>query len=141
MANFSDYTESGLIQHLFRTGSFAKPTSLAIALCSGVPQDSNTGVTIPELANAGNYSRYLIGAPSDAAFLYQGLNGTTENTSGIAWAAASANWGWVSGFAIVDSATYGQGNVIMHGALTTAKFVTAGDIMTIPSGNIDIFVY
>ena len=48
MTGISDYLESGVINFLFRgnTNSFARPGNLAIALCSGVPQDHQTGATI-----------------------------------------------------------------------------------------------
>ena len=49
MASLSDYLESGLLHHIFRGESFSKPSKIAIALTSGVPQDSDTGFTIPEL--------------------------------------------------------------------------------------------
>ena len=68
----SDYLESGLLHHIFRSQSFPKPTEVAIALCSGSPLDSNTGSTIPELPQSVNgrwraalwaTSRFGIGAP------------------------------------------------------------------------------
>ena len=82
MAALSDYLESGLLHHLFRNGSFPKPTNIAIALCSGVPSDSNTGVShyqaggaydatyVPELpsgdanGNLTGYARISLGNPS-----------------------------------------------------------------------------
>lgn len=73
MAALSDYLESALLNHIFRNTSFAKPTSIAIALTSGVPLDSNTGSTIPELPSgvsrgsnfvSTNYKRLNLGNPS-----------------------------------------------------------------------------
>ena len=50
MAALSDYLESGLLHHVFRGGSFAKPSNISIALTSGVPNDSQTGTTIEEVS-------------------------------------------------------------------------------------------
>ena len=49
MAALSDYLESSLLNHVFRNAPFSKPSSIAIALTSGVPLDSDSGSTIPEL--------------------------------------------------------------------------------------------
>ena len=49
MAALSDYLESGLLNHIFRNTPFPKPSSIAIALTSGVPLDSDSGSTMPEL--------------------------------------------------------------------------------------------
>lgn len=73
MAALSDYLESGLLSHIFRNTAFARPSTIAIALTSGVPLDSNTGSTIPELpsgVNKGvnfvstNYKRINLGDPA-----------------------------------------------------------------------------
>ena len=44
MAALSDYLESGLLHHVFRGETFAKPVHVAVALTSGVIVDSDTGV-------------------------------------------------------------------------------------------------
>lgn len=73
MAALSDYLESGLLTHIFRGSTFAKPSTIAIALTSGVPKDSDNGNTIPELpsgVNNGanfistNYARVNLGSPA-----------------------------------------------------------------------------
>ncbi len=73
MAALSDYLESGLLSHIFRNTSFVKPSSIAIALTSGVPIDSHTGATIPELPSgvtrgnnfvSTNYARINLGNPA-----------------------------------------------------------------------------
>lgn len=73
MAALSDYLESGLLNHIFRNAAFSKPQTIAIALTSGVPVDTDTGATIPELPSGvemgenfvtTNYQRYNLGNPS-----------------------------------------------------------------------------
>ena len=73
MAALSDYLESGLLTHIFRGSTFSKPSTIAIALTSGVPKDSDNGSTIPELpsgVNNGanfvstNYARINLGSPA-----------------------------------------------------------------------------
>ena len=73
MAALSDYLESGLLAHIFRGSTFSKPATISIALTSGVPKDSDTGATIPELPSgvskgltfvSTNYARVNLGSPS-----------------------------------------------------------------------------
>jgi hypothetical protein len=68
MAALSDYLESGLLTHIFKGSSFAKPSEIAIALTSGVPLDSDSGATIPELPSGSpigttNYRRLTLFSP------------------------------------------------------------------------------
>lgn len=73
MAALSDYLESGLLSHIFRNTAFQRPATIAIALTSGVPLDSDNGETIPELPSgvfsgldfvSTNYGRVILGPPS-----------------------------------------------------------------------------
>lgn len=73
MAALSDYLESGLLSHIFRDTAFPRPSTIAIALTSGVPIDSDTGLTIPELPSGTrsgfnfvptNYNRIVLGPPA-----------------------------------------------------------------------------
>lgn len=73
MAALSDYLESGLLSHIFKNAAFPRPSSICIALTSGVPLDSDTGMTIPELPSGiingstfvtTNYKRIDLGSPA-----------------------------------------------------------------------------
>ena len=73
MAALSDYLESNLLNHVFRNATFPKPLSIAVALTSRVPLDSDTGSTIPELPSgvlnglnfvSTNYNRITLGPPA-----------------------------------------------------------------------------
>lgn len=58
--------------------------------------------------------------------LYEG-NGFIQNKSQIIFNPAHTDWGWVSGIAILDSAEYGSGNMLMYSQLTNPRFVYTGD--------------
>ena len=138
MAAMSDYLEVELIKHIFRTGSMTKPTVLAIALCTGATSDSQTGSTITEVTNANNYSRATLN-PLDANWAAtDGSNGITSNLSAITFAQASGSWGTISHIAICDSATWGAGNVLFHGALSVSKTVNNGDTLSFQIGDLVI---
>jgi hypothetical protein len=89
MAALSDYLESQLLNHIFRNNTFSKPSKIAIALTSGVPIDTDTGSTIPELPSgvsrgqnfvSTNYKRFSLGPPAtsgDAVWNAVGLDNNT----------------------------------------------------------------
>jgi len=156
MAALSDYLESGLLNHVFRGGSFPKPTGVAIALTTSAPKDSNTGQgvlyggTFPELSSGidydgaptlgaqssgTNYSRVLLGDPSvvgDTVWSHvsddlDAGSGIIRNSGQIVFNTALTDWGWVSGVAILDSHELGTGNLLMHATLENPRLIYTGD--------------
>jgi len=134
----SDFLEGQIRAHIFRTASFTKPTVLAIALCTAAPTDASTGATITEVANAGAYARQTLN-PLDANWTAPDTTGgLTDNASAITFPVATANWGTITHFVITDSATWGAGNVLFHGALTASKVVNTGDQIKFNIGDLDV---
>lgn len=140
MAALSDYLESGLLHHVFRGQTFAKPTGIAIALTSGVSLDSNTGGTIPEIPSGINgsgtgYSRIQLASPGDSGNYFWLYNtndhnagsGIIKNSVSFVFGTALVDWGWVSGVAIVDDHRYGSGNLLMHATLSNPRIIYMGD--------------
>jgi hypothetical protein len=229
MAAISDYLENQLLNHLFRTSSFPKPSSIAIALTNGLVKDSDTGATLPEvptgtpIGRPTGYSRISLGDPavsgaffwsnvgqdtvttfsvyvnsgelvnfsnqstlfnasssslsgyiyplytsesfakslstttpqqaykftfpnkypsvelfapipsvqsgvqSDPGYTVYDGNGFIKNNVNLAFNEADTDWGDVSGIAILDSSVYGQGNVLMHSALSSPRTIRQAD--------------
>ena len=138
MAALSDWLESQIAEHIFRTATFTKPTVLAVALCTAATTDAQTGATITEVANSNGYARTLRN-PLDANWAAIGVGGLTDNVAAITFPAASGgNWGTITHIAICDSATWGAGNVLFHGALTANRIVNDGDTFEFAIGDLDI---
>lgn len=148
MTALSDYLESGLLHHVFRGESFPKPANVAIALCSGVPLDSNDGNAqalqgtgdLPEIPSGdgvvdNGYRRYNLGDPSvlgNSVWSYDQADhdegsGIIKNADTIVFATALQDWGWVSGVAIVDSGEWGTGNMLMYAELNNPRIIYQGD--------------
>ena len=156
MASLSDYLESGLLHHLFRAQTFPKPTNVAVALTEGVPTDSDTGSTIPEVpsgitGSGTGYARINLGDPStlgDTKWEYNteehnAGSGLIKNASSFmfdegAGSAALVDWGWVSGIAIVDSGEYGTGNLLMWAQLENPRIIYTGDTVKFDSSTLQI---
>lgn len=156
MAALSDYLESGLLNYVFRGGSFPKPTGVTVALTSGPPKDSNTGKgvlyggSLPELSSGidyngaptlgaqssgTNYRRVSLGDPhvvGDTVWSYvsddwDAGSGIIRNSGQIVFNTALTDWGWVSGVAILDHDEIGSGNLLMHATLENPRLIYTGD--------------
>lgn len=239
MAALSDYLESQILNHIFRSSEFNKPSGMAIALTSGVALDFQDGSSIPELPQTisdgsnniqTNYSRIDLGVPSgvgdsvwnsvgtdnstvfyveskevgssgyyyplylsqssaesadqdnganpyfgdlvEFSGLFPGtsfyaprsmyasgdLNGFTldcegaspppyvkyegngfiKNTSQLIFNTALTDWGPVSGVAILDSAEYGSGNLLMYAQLNNPRVIYIGDSIRFDPNSFEI---
>ena len=136
MSSMSDYLENEFIKHVFRTGSFTKPTTLHFALFTAAPSDSGGGTEV-----SGNaYARVSV-TPSDANFdATSGTDGATANTAAITFPAPSGgNWGTVTHMAVFDAGAVG--NMLMHGALDTSRVISDGDAAPVFSAGAFTFTF
>jgi hypothetical protein len=135
MSAASDYLEGELRKHLFRTGSFTKPTVLAIALYTAAPGETGGGTEV----SGGSYAR-VQRDPLDANWTAaSATDGLTDNAAIITFPTPTANWGVVTHQALHD-ATSG-GNMLIYGALTVSKTVNNGDpAPNFPVGTLDYIV-
>lgn len=121
MAAMSDYLEVEVRKHIFRTGSFTKPTVLAVALYTAAPSDSGGGTEV----TGGSYAR-VQRDPLDANWTApDSTGGLTDNAAALTFPTPSANWGVVTHVAILDNTS--GGNFLFHGALTVSKTINNGD--------------
>lgn len=125
MSAMSDYLENKVLDHILGTTAYTMPTTVYVGLATASFADDNSGT---ELSGSG-YTRQS--AAFDAA-----VSGTADNTSTIEFPAATGSWGSVSHFGIFDAST--GGNLLIHGAFTTAKTIAQGDILRISAGDLDI---
>ena len=113
--------------NLFRTKSDpAIPTEYFIGLSTTTPSMDGTGVNEPS-TDAG-YARMRLSQLSTPS------GGVVTNTVAINFNESTAAWGTVTHFVIYDSATAGDGNLLMYGALSTPRSVETATIMTIKEG-------
>jgi hypothetical protein len=146
MASMSNYFENKLVDATFRGVALTFPTTIAVALCTSAPTDASTGATIPEVANSGAYARVALNPSTTnwqdtsggTAATSSGTGGTTANNATITFPTATGNWGTITHFAIVDSATYGAGNVLFWGALTSSQVINTGGVASFAAGALTV---
>lgn len=120
MSAASDYLEVEIRKHIFRTGSFTKPSALYVGLFTAAPSDSGGGTEV----SGGSYAR-VQRDPSDANWTgASSTTGVTDNAAAITFPAPTADWGTVTHWGIFDASS--GGNLLVHGALTTPQTVTNG---------------
>ena len=62
--------------------------------------------------------------------------GTTTTTNAQSFTASGASWGSITHVGVFDAAT--SGNLLWHGAITTARTVNDGDTITFAIGSVDL---
>jgi hypothetical protein len=117
----SNYLEDEIIKHIFRTGSFVKPTNLYVALFTADPTDADSGTEVA----GGSYARVQTG-PADAEWTATvGGDGETSNVNAVTFPAPTGDWGQATHFGICDASA--AGNLLYHGPLTQNKTINNGD--------------
>lgn len=137
MSAMSDNLEAALLNHLFRTATYSKPTQIGIALCTAATSDSQTGATITEVSAAGNYARVSV-PPADANWSAPAAPGLIDNAVAFTFPVATSAWGTITHVAICDATATAAGNLVLHGALTSSKVVGIGDTFRFSIGDLDI---
>jgi len=133
MSEMSDYLENEVIKHIFRTGSFTKPTTLYVGLLTAAPSDAGGGTEV-----SGNAYARVACNPDDANWAAtSGTNGTTSNVSAINFPTPTpSGWGTVTHFAIYDAST--AGNMLFWSPLTASKTINASDTVSFAAGALTV---
>jgi hypothetical protein len=128
MGSLADYAELKLLDHVCNA-AYSPVATVYLALCTADPTDAGTGASMNECANSGSYARKAIAFGSAASRRITQSGDVTFDT-------ATGAWGTVTHWAIVDSGTYGNGNVLASGTFLVSKSVVLGSTPTVVSGEI-----
>lgn len=130
--NISDYLEDEILDHVCSTGVAFPQPDVYVALCTAAPVDADTGASITEVGDAGNYARQ--GPVSFGG----AVGGACSNNGAITFPTASAAWGNVTHIALCDEGGHLAGNMLWHGALDDPRDVGNGDTFKINIGDLDL---
>lgn len=127
MAAASDYLEDALLDHILGVASYTAPANLYLALATESFADDGSGAG--ELAG-GSYARQVVTfnassggiATNDADVTFTNLNGVSVTP--------------ISHYGIFDASS--GGNLIIHGAMTSAKTVADGEDAVIRAGQLSV---
>lgn len=125
MAEFSNYLEAKLLNHVLRNTSYTSPTTVYVGLYTSNPNEDNSGTEI----SGNNYARQALSVSTATA-------GIVTSSADVTFPQATGNWGTISHIGLLDAVT--SGNLLMYTALNTAKTIETDDILKISSGNLTV---
>jgi len=124
--SFSNFLETELLDHVFTNTAYTAPSTLYLALHTANPDEDGSGTEVSTSGTA--YARQTV------TFTVSGNTATTD--AAVEFPTATANFGTVSHVAVWDAST--AGNMLAYAALTTSKTIETGDVLRIPTGDLDI---
>jgi len=127
MAEFTDFMENKIIDHMLRAQAYTPPATVYVALFTSAPSDAGGGTEV----SGGAYARQAV--TLDAA-----AGGASSNSADITFPQATADWGTVTHLALMDALT--GGNMLMHSPLDASKTVNNGDTFKFNAGDLDVTV-
>ena len=125
MAEFSNYLENKVLDHVLRNTSYTSPTTVYVGLFTSDPTDAGSGTEV----SGGSYARQSLSVTTASG-------GIVTSSADVTFPQATASWGTISHIGVLDALT--SGNLLMHTPLTTAKTIDNGDILKISSGNLTV---
>lgn len=119
----TNYLETQLLNHVLRNVSYSSPTTVYVALFTVAPTESGGGTEV----TGGAYARQAVtfSAPSPDQ---------VSNTTDVTFPVASADWGTIVAFAIMDAAS--GGNMLYFANLTASRDVLTNDQLRFPTGQL-----
>ncbi|MGB5925320.1 MAG: hypothetical protein WBH01_04420 [Dehalococcoidia bacterium] len=127
MAEFTDFMENKIIDHMLRAQAYTPPSTVYVALFTSAPSDAGGGTEV----SGGAYARQAV--TLDAA-----AGGASSNSADITFPQATADWGTITHLALMDALT--GGNMLMHSPLDASKTVNNGDTFKFNAGDLDVTV-
>jgi hypothetical protein len=127
----SDYLEAQLLNAVLGGGTWTKPGTVYVALFTTAPTDAGGGTEV----SGGSYARVAV---TNNATNFPNATGTSPTTKAngttITFPQASANWGTITSFGILDASS--AGNLLIHAALNPSKAVNQNDTAEFPPGEL-----
>lgn len=124
--SFSNYAETAVLNHFFKSTSYTQPTHLYVGLATVTIGETDTGSTVTE-ADYTSYAR--------VEFDTWTISGNSVSNNGaITFPQSTGGSNTVTDFFIADAST--AGNIIAYGALTTSKSIASGDTPSFASGQL-----
>jgi hypothetical protein len=128
--SLTDFAENKVVDSIFRGQALSAPATFYVALYTTACSDSAAGTEV----SGGSYARVAVTSSlanwagtqsAGSTTASSGTGGQTSNNAAVTFPAPTANWGSITHFALLDSAT--AGNMWICQALTSAKSVNNGD--------------
>ena len=121
---FSNYLANEILDDVFSGNAYSVPSTFYLALYTATPNAGGGGT---ELSGNG-YARQTVAFTTTAQ--------TSSNTAAVEYPTTTASWGTITSVGVFDALT--SGNLLAFGNLTASKTIASGDVLRIPTGDLDI---
>lgn len=118
----STYLKNALLNYILGDTVYTVPGTFYVALSTAAWSAATTGTSIVE-PSGGGYTR--VATTNDTTMWPATTIGSKSNGAAITFPLATANWGTIQSFYLIDAAS--GGNVIYGGDLYTPRAVLSGD--------------
>jgi len=125
MAEFTNYLENKLLDHVLNNTSFTSPTTVYVGLFTAAPTDTTSGTEV----SGGSYARQVLSVTTASS-------GVVTSDADVSFPQATGNWGTIVALGIHDALS--SGNLLMYTDLTTSKTIETGDILKVSSGSLTV---
>lgn len=125
MAEFTNYLENKLLDHVLNNASFTSPTTVYVGLFTTAPTDTTSGTEV----SGGSYARQVLSVSTAS-------DGVVTSDADVTFPQATASWGTIVALGIHDALS--SGNLLMYTDLTTSKTIDEGDILKISTGSLTV---
>jgi hypothetical protein len=134
MAGLTNYLEDKIVNHVFGSTTYTKPTNWYVGLLTATPSDSAAGTEV----TGGSYARMVCAFTISGSGIAQAIN-----TSAITFPTATADWGVVGWVGIYDALSGGNLSAYQNlqqsdFSTTTTKTINDGDIFKFNASTIKI---
>lgn len=126
----SDFLENELLDHVLGNAAYSAPATTYVALYTVAPSDTGGGTEV----SGGSYARAAV--TNNDTNWPAASGGAKSNGTEIEFPTATADWGTVVAFAILDADT--GGNFLYWGDLTASKTINNGDTAKFAAGDLDV---
>lgn len=133
MGSFSNDLEDKVLNHVLGGGDYSRPATVYIGLWTAALSDTSTGTSANEVSG-GSYARKSV--TNNSTNWPAASGGAKANGTAITFVTATASWGTVTHFAILDAAT--AGNILGWAQLTASKAIGNGDTASFAVGDLDV---
>jgi hypothetical protein len=125
MAEFTNYLENKLLDHVLNNESFTSPTTVYVGLFTAAPTDTASGTEV----SGNSYARQVLSVSTAS-------DGVVTSDSDITFPQATGNWGTIVALGVHDALS--SGNLLMYTDLTTSKTIETGDILKVSTGSLTV---
>lgn len=122
--SLSNAFETTTLEWLFTATAVTRPTAWYLALYTVAPTDTGGGTE----CSGTSYARQ--------SFALSVTGNTASNTANVEFPTAGGAWGTLVAVGVFTAVT--GGTLIAYGDLTVSKTIASGDVLRIPTGDLDI---